>query len=406
MSAVLTEQSLFLKKITNPLPVLNIATFLQYQRFEMPILYLFYLHNGLTFSNFIFCQSMFNATCLLGKFFLSYIGDVFSKKYILIISYFFFLLRVLLWLNFSGFAIILVGEILYGLFKAFYQGNIDSYTYEWLKKTNNKDNMIKEYGKQTYYASLGSAMSCFTGVLLYKYFGFKTLLFVEVFTQIFALASLFLLPNHKTPVKRRLRAAYYIKLTFKHLKSVFNNKKINYYVYYSACLNGLTSIFVWNFQPLLKLSGAPIFSYGAINFINQLLRGLGGLWAKNCLRWKNDKLIKLAYLSVIVSFILLIAGYIVANCIITSIILILICLAILLFVVFNIFTVSRIHKNTYSFKRAAISSTNTFLTDFASFFLLLSFKFLYDALGVMNTIIIFAVVSIIVLFPKFKRVFE
>lgn len=151
-----------------PLKILNYSSFLQYQRFVMPISFLFYLENGLTFSDFILFQSIFNITCLCAKIPMGFLGDIFSKKYILIFSYFLFLLRVILWINFSGFWIILVGEILYGLFKAFYKGNVDSYIYEWLSKCNKEQHMLPDYGKLSFYTSMGSAISCFVGVILFK----------------------------------------------------------------------------------------------------------------------------------------------------------------------------------------------------------------------------------------------
>ena len=182
----------------SPLKVLNFATFLQYQRFVMPISFLFYLYNGLNFSDFILFQSIFNITCLIAKIPMGVIGDMFSKKYILIFSYFLFLLRVILWISFSGFWIILCGEILYGLFKALYRGNVDSYIYEWLKTQNIEKNILPDYGRLSFYTSLGSAISSLLGAGLYKFFGFKILLYLELVMQIIAISALFLLPNIKT----------------------------------------------------------------------------------------------------------------------------------------------------------------------------------------------------------------
>ena len=123
-----------IKKIKNidifPLKILYLGSFLQYQRFIMPVSFLFYLANGLTFKDFILFQSIFNIACLAAKIPMGYFGDLFSKKSIIVFSYVLYALRVVLWLFFRGFWIILAGEILYGLSKAFYKGNVDSYIYE------------------------------------------------------------------------------------------------------------------------------------------------------------------------------------------------------------------------------------------------------------------------------------
>ena len=389
----------------NPLGILNFATFMQYQRFVMPISFLFYLHNGLTFSDFIFCQSLYNASCLSAKLTFGFVGDIFPKKYILIFAYFLFMMRVLLWINFSGFWVILAGEILYGLFKAFYRGNVDSYIYEWLEHSQMSEEMISSYGKLSFYNSMGSAVSCFAGVILFKYFGFKTILYLELVTQILAISALCLLPKIKSKNSGAINPLFYIKSVFLSLKSVLTNVKVNYYVFYSAMLSGLTNVFVWNFQPLLKLANAPVFLYGVINFINQVLRGVGGIKAKSVIgMFTKAKLFYIVYSVALLPFGLLLVGHFCRNYIFVFSLLTVICLAILLFVVFGIFNISKIHEYSQDSTRASSASVNTFVEDFASFLLLLGFKFLYDWFGFVNAILIFAICVAFILFPKMRRI--
>lgn len=393
----------FKRKEINPLPVLNFATFLQYQRFVMPISFLFYIYNGLNFSDFILCQSIYSVTCLLGKFIMGFLGDIFSKKYILIVSYLMFMARVVLWINFSGFWIVLAGEILYGLFKSLYRGNVDSYIYEYLQQKHVESGMINNYGKLSFFTSLGSAISCFAGVILYKYYGFKLILYIELATQIIAVLCLLLLPNTKKYEHSALKAVEYTKNIFNGVKSVFTNIKINYYVFYAAMLSGLTSVFVWNFQPLLKLSSAPVILYGVISFINQIFRALGGLSAKTFAEKFKNILVTVEFSAVVLSFILLICAYQVKNYIFIFVSLLIICCAILLFVIFNIFNISNLHKNTNDQNRATSASVSIFAEDFASFILLLNFKFLYDKIGITNTLIIYFILAVILLFPAFEQ---
>jgi hypothetical protein len=335
------------------------------------------------------------------------IGDIFSKKHVLIFSYLLFMLRVILWINFNGFAIILTGEILYGLFKAFYKGNVDSYIYEYLEAKNDGKKMIKKYGKLSFFNSIGSATSCILGVILYKYIGFKGILYLELITQIIAVSCLFLLPNINKPIQRKtISVKQYFNAIGSAIKSIVNNSKVNYNVFYASMLSGLTSVFVWNFQPLLKLSSAPVFLFGIISFINQSFRGLGGFFAKNIVERisSNRKLIIIEYFAVILSFLLLIIGYAIKNYVLTTIFLILICFAIFMFVIFGVFNIYKIHEYTFDYKRASTSSVNVFFEDFSSFLLLLIFKFLYDVLGIKYSLLIFAIIFMVLLFPNIKRI--
>ncbi len=384
----------------NPLGILNFAAFWQYQRLVMPISFLFYLYNGLKFTDFILCQSLYSAACLIGKIITGALGDLFSKKKILITAYLLFLFRVVLWINFEGFWIILAGEILYGLFKALYRGNVDSYIYEYLESENMTSDMASKYGKLSFYTSLGSAVSCFAGVILYKFFGFKTILYAELVFQIIAVTALMFLPDIKHSDKVSSYPFEFIKTALSSIKSLLLNFRVNFFVYYSALLNGLTSVFVWNFQPLLKISSAPVIYYGVVNFINQILRAGGALFAHRFI--KNIKpyaLINVVYLSVALSFGLLICGYIFKNYLLILLFLIIICIVIFMFVVFNIFSVAKVHENTKDFNRASTSSVYTFCDDFMSFFLLLNFKFLYDKIGILNSLVVFLVIAAVFLLP-------
>ena len=391
-----------IKKIKNidifPLKILYLGSFLQYQRFIMPVSFLFYLANGLTFKDFILFQSIFNIACLAAKIPMGYFGDLFSKKSIIVFSYVLYALRVVLWLFFRGFWIILAGEILYGLSKAFYKGNVDSYIYEWLNQRKKENKMISSYGDFAFYTSLGSAISCILGVVFYKYFGFKVLFTFELIAQIFSIIVILFLP--KIELKK---SASVNKDWFNHIKisilSILRNKKINFYAYYSAVLTGITSVLVWNFQPLLKISSAPVFLYGLTNVINQLLRSLAGKVADLISKLYSKYLVLISYIFVILSFVLLFEAYKLKNVLFSFFSITFSCFAVLFFLVFSIYTISLIHKNTRNINRATTSSTNSFLGDFASFLFLLIFKYLYDIFGLFNALLIFLVLFLVALFP-------
>lgn len=395
-----------IEKIKNfkilPLKILYCASFLQYQRFIMPVSFLYYLANGLTFQDFILFQSIFNIACLIAKIPMGYFGDMFSKKSIIIFSYLLYALRVALWLFFKGFWIILLGEILYGLSKAFYKGNVDSYIYEWLNKNHKEKRMISSYGDFAFYTSLGSAISCIVGVALYKYFGFKVLFALELLMQILSIVVVCFLPKIEITKEKSVN-----KNWFKHIKdsivAIIKNKKINFYAYYNAVLTGITSVLVWNFQPLLKACSAPVFLYGATNVINQLLRSVAGKAANFISKFHCEKLVLFSYIFAISSFCLLIFAYSIKNFVIAFFAIVFICIAVLYFLVFNIYTISLIHQNTQNINRATTSSTNTFFGDFSAFAFLLIFKYLHDLFGLNNALLILTGLFLFILFPVFGQ---
>ena len=53
---------------------------------------------------------------------------------------------------------------------------------------------------------------------------------------------------------------------------------ITYHILFSGLLVAVTSVFVWSFQPIMKLFLIPIYVYGVVYFINHLSRALSSLF--------------------------------------------------------------------------------------------------------------------------------
>ena len=140
--------------IRKSLKPLYLTVLLQQQRYIIAISFLFYLHNGLSLSTFLLFQSIFYFTGLLAEIPAGYIGDIFSRKKILIFSYMLFVIRIILWIVMPNYYTILFGEILYALSKAFYRGVSDGYIYDYLKGYHITDLMLSKYGKFNFFMSL------------------------------------------------------------------------------------------------------------------------------------------------------------------------------------------------------------------------------------------------------------
>ena len=370
---------------------LYLTVLLQQQRYIIAISFLFYLHNGLSLSTFLLFQSIFYFTGLLAEIPAGYIGDIFSRKKILIFSYMLFVIRIILWIVMPNYYTILFGEILYALSKAFYRGVSDGYIYDYLKGYHITDLMLSKYGKFNFFMSTGSAISSLIGAALYKYVGFTILLYLELFWNIAAICILLFLPNIK-----QKRKCYSLK---NHLKRIFNiinttisNNKLNIYIVYSAILFGVTSIFVWTFQPIMKHFFIPVYIFGVIYFINHMLRALFSLEADRILN-----IIKLPNLGFIVWILYTVCFFILSHVLLSGnkyfcvAALIFVCIAIGVQMSYNVGNLSRVHSIVRSDTRATVSSVNSMLSSFFSGLFLFVFKFLADHNSLALTLIIFMV---------------
>lgn len=381
----------------NPLRILDFAVFLQQQRYTTAILFLFYVDNGLSLSTFLLFQSIFYFTNLIAEIPAGYIGDIFSRKKVLVFSYLLFILRIVLWIIAPNLHTILAGEILYGLSKAFYRGVSDGYIYDYLKEHNTSNLMLNKYGKYNFCMSFGTAVSCLLGAFLYKYVGFKILLCIELFYNTTAIFTLFFLPNIKQK-KYNYSFVNHVKNIFNSVKATFINENLKYHIIYAGILFGMTSIFAWNFQPFMKSFGIPATLFGVVYFINHILRGGFSLFADGIT--KKVSLNTIGFLSWIL-YILGFAAMIWASnynnkylCILT---LLFICFAIGIQMIFNVSNISRIHSLISSQTRATISSANSMIASLCSGLFLMIFKYLVDYRSVNIAIFIFMTLFMFVL---------
>ena len=379
-----------------PLKIINFAVLLQQQRYVLPVSFLFYLYNGLTLSDFVFFQSIFYFTCLLAEIPAGYIGDIFPRKNVLIFSYILFMIRILLWITMQGYWIVMIGEILYGLSKAFYRGVSDGYIYDYLKLNNITEEMLNAYGKYNFYMSTGCAISAIIGAVFYKLWGFKVILSIEFLLNICAIIMLTFLPqikNEKTHVNKL--KDHFISIT-DALKNTLTDKKINYYIFYTAILAGITSLFVWNFQPLMKNANVPVILFGVLYFINHILRAGASYYAKKIINKIKIKLLGfVVWLSYFISLGIILLNQIKTNKYICFISLILVCIAIGIQMTFNVATVARIHNFIKQKVRATSSSVNSMMMELCQGMFLIIYKFLLDKIAAPK---IFTVIMILFIF--------
>ena len=291
------------------LRILNASVFLQTQMFLLPVLLLFYQHNGLSVGDFFLFQGIFSLMGLLLELPAGYLGDLFPKKYVLMMSYSFFILRLLLWIFFAhyGYWILLMGEVLYAAQKASFSGASDGYVYEYLKSRNISEKMLKHYGKLNFFMSIGTALSSLSGAWLYqtvsewsvaKYhqdYGFCVLLAMELILNLSAFYLLILLPSVQKPAHKHesLREVY--SNFFNIIKWTAQSQKIRYHIIYSGLLSSITLVFVWSFQPIMKLLAFPVSVFGVVYFINHLFRALSSFYLE-----KIRKIFTFAKLSLLV----------------------------------------------------------------------------------------------------------
>lgn len=391
--------------LQNPLKVLNWSVFLQTQIFMLPIMLFFYQENGLTKGDYFLFQGLFSISALFFEVPAGYVADFISRKKVLILSYSLFVCRLLLWLFFGGYWIVLLGELLYAASKAFFSGVADGYIYDLLKSRHQTNKMLNRYGRMNFFMSIGTAIASIFGAILYKDFGVVTLLVIELFFNTLAISLLFFLPN-VPPVKRQLMTMKEKYLDLMRIaKSVFKNEKLKYYVYYSGMAIAASMIFVWSFQPLMQIAGIPIALFGVVYFINHLIRAGASLMLEKTMNFCNLKSLGIAvYFFFIFSFLAAIAMLHIKSIYINFMLLTFICVAIGSQLTFTLASISRIHTLVSSDIRSTVSSVNTMFSRLTTGFVLILFKFLLDGVDMQEAFIVYFVMFLCSLYPLIKLI--
>ena len=411
-----------MKEQQNTFSLLNISVFLQTQTFMFPVLLLFYQHCGLSVGDFFLFQGIFSLSALLLEVPMGYLADIFPKKNILILSYFFVIIRALLWLLFAryGYWILLFGEILYAAYKTSFSGTPDSYIYEYLKSHHIPHKMVKHYGKMNFFVCLGTALSSVIGTSVYAFvsqysikkynydYGFIVLISLELFLNLTAVLLLLFLP--KIPPQNNHNKT--LKNTYKKISDctvwIMKNENIKYHILYSGLLVAGTAIFSWSFQPIMKLLLFPVSLYGLVYFINHMFRAFGALYLN-----KISQIISLTQMGILIFLLFIvcfISTFIILNLPPQPIEIRLIFFIFLSFtiagqVAFTLRHTCRLHTFIPSDMRATSSSVNTMIGRLYAGFFFILMKILLDGISIQKSLGICFICFIIAVIPlkKFIR---
>jgi hypothetical protein len=236
--------------------------------------------------------------------------------------------------------------------------------------------MLKECGRTNFAMSGGAMFAAIFSAMLYKHYGTIVLLSLEfclTFLSIILLTTLPNPPSAKSSAKSLKEKIAEIKQT---AKETLKNPNINLYIIYSALLFSTTSLFCWCFQPLLKISSAPVFMFSFIYVINHALRA-GFSYNVNRLKrfFGFNRLLVITTFLCLYSFASMVLSFYFKQPNVSMISLIFVCIGIGFQLAFAIANINHIHSYALEETRATISSVNNMLQQTISGLSLISFKF-------------------------------
>lgn len=376
-------------------------------QFLLPVMFLFYMDNNISIGDFFLFQGIFSLCGFLFEIPIGYISDHFSKKNILIFSFLLLVIKIILWMSFSGYTIILIGEILNSFSRSFYNCNCSSYIYEYLLSIKEKDIkkvMLKKYGNNNSYLSINTAIIALVGSIIYSRYGYIVSLLIELIFICIGIIFLLTLPkiklNNEDSKDKNIIKEY--KNLFYITKNTLKNKTINSYIMLSALFGSSTLVLVNNFQPLMKFTEFPVEMFGIVYFVNYFFRSMSGWFVSSTTKLISIKNITwLTFISFLLSILFFIFSYLVNNQIFTGFSLFLSCIAIFFGLIYYYIDIAKIHDEVSSEQRSVTIGVNEAVSRFLSSFSLMFFKFFSTSVSIKYSLVIY----LLVFFILFKLIY-
>lgn len=385
----------------------NLAFFLRAMMLLFPVMLLFYQQNGLSVQELFFFQGVSYFVSIIAELPVGYLSNNFSRRQLLMTSFLMYLLVTVLWLIYSGYWIVLFGEVLFGISKIIMDNAMSGYLYDYLDKTNREEQMTKYYGLLNCYLALGTSVAAIIGTYIYAKYGTKVILVSECFIISVIIALIASLPNIK--ISKVVTFNESVKHFITSARRIVLNQSIIYHILLSGLLTGCSILFALSFQPLIQHSSLPIFMFGVVAFVNHFLRSLGSFCSKFLNNVSIAKIANALLWLYVLAFLLILFAFKIKNGIFTTVSIILICFFIALQLIFAILNVSRLHTYVPINNRGVLMSVNNLVTrSFAAIILITSKLFInksgYEVYYIIVFVLFYVICSFLVTKINLKKV--
>lgn len=375
---------------------LLLARSLQCAMFPLPVIMLFYQYKGATIGDFFLIQGIFSIVTFMLEAPSGYLGDLFSRKRIISLGLFFYLVGNFIWIMGNRFIGIVGGEIMFAISHSLCSGTIEAYLYDLLKKECKERQMHQKLGKMETYSGVSMAIATLSGGIIYYNISPEAVVWGNIITTSIAFIIALFLPDIPE-FKRKIRDISKLKDIFKISKDAIKNHEIKWLIIYPAFFGICTLILMWGLQPVMISKELPAYIFGFVAGFNMVCRVGWSSLSSNLFNFLGlNGLIKML---LIVLFIGFGASIIVENISSNTIIYMLLCLMAISAgsqIILKIITTTLINHRIQSNERSTILSLKSMFSKLLSGIGLIVLKPLFDEIGVRDTFLISSTLIIVV----------
>lgn len=237
----------------------------------MSILVVFFAYKGVTFSEFLFIQAIFSFALFLLEVPSGYLSDRFSRKAMLVAGALTIFIGHFLLLMGYGFWQLTGAEVVLAAGRSLISGTSSAMLYDGLLSIGKEDVYRREEGQMKSWSAYSLAIAGFAGSLLYPIHPN----FPQLATCIMMLFAAWFAYRLVEPTVHKFHAresALKEMRAFAHY-ALRGHEELPWIIFYSGMICGGTMLSTWLTQPYWEAIGIPIWFFGTLFFLQQIVRG-------------------------------------------------------------------------------------------------------------------------------------
>ena len=242
----------------------------------MPVVYLFYLDNGMSTEKFLVLKSIYSIAIVVMEIPSGYFADVWGRKKTLLLGSILGASGFLVYSFSYTFLGFVLAEIVLGIGHSFVSGADSAMLYDSLKSRQLEKEYIKEEGRIT---SIGNFAEAIAGVIggLLAAISYRTPFYFQTIMAATAIPVALLLTE---PILHAKKVFTSISDTFISVKNtLFVNRNLRIAIVYSAITGTATLTFAWFVQPFFKEIGLSPALFGVMWTLLNVTVGVSSVFA-------------------------------------------------------------------------------------------------------------------------------
>ena len=267
-----------------------------------PILTLFYLEKGLSFTQIFMITSAASITTILFEVPTGAISDKISRKFSVIIGCILCAASLVVFVVNPTFVTILIGDIIFSIGLTFRSGSEQALLYDTLKNNDKVGEYTNIEGKARSYTFIAQAIGSLLAGFLYTYNVYLPFYFSIFFVAVAGIIACFYVEPAIEKEHKEISYKNQIKDSFKY---AFTHKKV-----FSIFLFSLVFFYFYRigfnyFQPYMKSIGIPTVFFGAVFFLFNIVAAMSSRFTQLFIHLTKPKSLFMLCMLLVTSFILM-----------------------------------------------------------------------------------------------------